>query len=55
MAVNLPRQSRKKLKATYIELPLDVLKTKYDPKWLDEKVVKCQALIFYVLNPAARP
>lgn len=51
---NMPRQSRKKLRATYVELPLDILKTKYDPKWIDEKVASCQALIFYALNPADR-
>ncbi len=35
------RQSKKKAKATFIELPLDILETKYDPKWLQEKVVAC--------------
>lgn len=37
------RQSKKKAKATFVELPLDVLETKFDPKWLEAKVVACWA------------
>ena len=30
--------------ATYVEMPLDELERKYDPQWLQEKVVSCPTL-----------
>ena len=47
-ALCAPRAATRANKTKFIELPLDELETKYDPTWLQEKMVNCQLPSFCV-------